>query len=713
MSDTTHQTEVQATVINTTPEEPMTATETNKIKLPNEIALWFEDLDPLLKNKDKFPEWALLSLDQWIAVYEICNGRYKRITLTGIAGSGKTFVVSFCKKLLETANHEVMLLASTGIAAFLIGGTTINKALSMGADNNYLPNGLADRMHPGKKPMRVAKGNQQVAGVQQRGRQSLETICRKIATNGLFSKDHRAKPLVVFFEEVGMSSAENLTIAVGLIEQYLGYNKVAQEQKRPVRFIFLGDYRQLTPVPSKHAGTPWTIYTNLAINTAKFDVLTYKEEGYGNINYSCKVEHFDSPLGINIPTNPALPIGNGNQSLIISLVNNHRQGDAGDFTKDLNSIGDGSADFTIGSDKVPMSVLSKVYCYDAEDKEWFNYVASKKKQNVILDESTLEDAIHIYYTNAAVSKRNTIGTDKAILHIKRNPKIYPKPLTHYYRDYPVIITSTNNRANPNARVDNSKIEQNALRDIAPIGVTTIGVDDRYYQQRIDAHRNVCQVTTAKETIMGYQRICVGMRWMCRLNISDMLKNGTTCTVTYVADDYFNVVVDNDPLKKHLRVEVNTQLFVSTNEYGLPIADIQGVPGHPAYALTFHKTQGMTVKESKVVLHIDETLVRNAIRNGMHGVFYVGLSRVQVAEQLIILYESSALVEVGLTALSKSNATVYKFIQYSEANMHKLLADRYDHTYHQAAVTPKPTAKPVIKAAAVTAPLDLPELDLFT
>lgn len=692
MSDT-NQTEVQATAIATP--------ETNKVKLPNEIARWFEGLDPLLKNKDKFPEWALLSLDQWIAVYEICNGRYRRITLTGIAGSGKSYVVSFCKKLLETANHEVLLLASTGIAAFLIGGTTINKALSMGADNNYLPNGLADRIHPGRKPMRVAKGNQQVAGVQQRGRQSLETICRKIATNGLFSKDHRAKPLVVFFEEVGMSSAENLTIAVGIIEQYLGYNKVAQEQKRPVRFVFLGDYRQLTPVPSKHAGTPWTIYTNLAINTAKFDVLTYKENAE-NIDYNCNVEKFDSPLGINIPTNPNLPISNSHHSLIISLVNNHRQGDAGDFTKDLNSIGDGSADFTIGSDKVPMSVLSKVFCYDAEDKEWFNYVAAKRKQNVILDESTLEDAIHIYYTNAAVSKRNTIGTDKAILQIKSNPALYPKSLNHYYRDYPVIITSTNNRANPRAQVDNSKIEQNALRDIAPIGVTTIGIDDEYYQQRIDAHRNVCQVSTPKETIMGYQRICVGMRWMCRLNISDMLKNGTTCTVTYVADDYFNVVVDNDPNKKHLRIEVNTQLFVSTNEYGLPIADIQGVPGHPAYALTFHKTQGMTVKESKVVLHIDETLVRNAIRNGMHGVFYVGLSRVRIAEQLIILYESSALVEVGLTALSKSNATVYKFIQYSEANMHKLLADRYAHTYHQAAVTTKPPVKPVIKPTALTA-----------
>lgn len=703
MSDT-NQTEVQA--INTTPEEPMTNNET-KVKLPNEIALWFEGLDPLLKNKDKFPEWALLSLDQWVAVYEVSNGRYSRITLTGIAGSGKSFVVSFCKKLLETANHEVMLLASTGISAFLIGGTTINKALSMGADNNFLPNGLADRLHPGKKPMRIAKGNQQVAGVQQRGRQSLETICRKIATNGLFSKDHRAKPLVIFFEEVGMSSAENLTIAVGLIEQYLGYNNLAQQQRRPVRFVFLGDYRQLTPVPSKHAGTPWTIHTNLAINKAKFESLTYQEEG-GNINYSCKVEQFNSPLGINIDSN----ISNSNHSLIISLVNNHRQGDAGDFTKDLNSIGEGSADFTIGSDKVPMSILSKVFCYDAEDKEWFNYVAGKKKQNVILDEFSLEDAIHIYYTNAAVSKRNTIGTDKAILHIKSNPELYPKPLTHYYRDYPVIISSTNNRANPNIRVDNSKIEQNALRDIAPIGVTTIGIDDQYYQQRLDAHRNVCHVTTAKETVMGYQRICVGMRWMCRLNISDMLKNGTTCTITYVADDYFNVVVDNDPLKKHLRVEANTQLFVSTNEYGLPIADIQGVPGHPAYALTFHKTQGMTVKESKVVLHIDETLVRNAIRNGMHGVFYVGLSRVQVADQLVILYESSSLVEIGLTALCKSNTTVYKFIQYSEANMHKLLTNKYNHTYQKPAVTPKPTSKRGVLATTTTLPNLEIEDDIF-
>src|SRR5436190_22447200 len=64
-----------------------------------------------------YKEWQTLSNDQMVAVYAICSSEYKAVNLMGRAGSGKTFVVMFCRKLLEAMQKEVRVIGSTGVAA--------------------------------------------------------------------------------------------------------------------------------------------------------------------------------------------------------------------------------------------------------------------------------------------------------------------------------------------------------------------------------------------------------------------------------------------------------------------------------------------------------------------------------------------------------------------------------------------------------------------
>lgn len=621
--------------------------------LPKEIQVWWAKLDSKLKDPSKFDNWLYLSADQWAAVYEIYNGRYKRITLCGQAGSGKSYVSKFAQKLLEESNKDVLMVASTGIAAYLSGGATINSAFSMGADSDILPMGLTDKIHHSVKPQRKGSGKVEF---QVQMRKSIESIVCKVQSNGLINKDSK-KELIIFFDEIGMFSSENLVIAIQIIQQHFAYTK------RPVRFVFLADYRQLLPI-NKPSETPWEMYSSLAIHEAKFETMIFTSDEQG-VKYSKELHKFPSQLGV-VKNEDGISINGG---IALSLITNHRQGENELFINNLNSVGDGTGSFTVGNASFVSSIAERIYLI--EGSEIYNWMAAKAKENVLANNEELAKGVHVYFSNRAVSERNTIGTAQAISTLKAK---YGENYKLHTRDYGVTITVAKGETNdPINRV---------LQDISPVGITTLSTKDPSYQHEKATHVNVASMLNKDIHTFAYQRICVGMRWMCRMNLSTKLRNGTVCTVTYVSDKYFNVVVDNDITKEHIRVEAQTELFVKKNGKGQPIAKVYGVPGHPAYALTYHKTQGITVPKGNIfVLHIDSAMVNFANQGNMHGLLYVGLSRVESLENLYIVYEANLPVEQGMNTMCKTNRSVFDFIKYTEFSMQQYLKGEYTHTFN--------------------------------
>lgn len=620
--------------------------------LPKEIQKWWVALQPQLKSTKDYSDWVNLSADQWVAIYEIYVGRYKRITICGPAGSGKSFVSKFAQKLLEASNKDVLMVASTGIAAYLSGGATINSAFSMGADNDILPIGLTDKIHHSVKPQRNVIGKTEF---QIQMRKSIEAIVRKVQANGLINKDKKNE-LVIFFDEIGMFSSENLTIAIQIIQQHFMYTK------RPVRFVFLADYRQLLPV-NRGSETPWSINNSLAIHEAKFETMSFTVTDQG-IVYSKDKHSLRSQLGV-VKTEAGISIASG---IALSLLTNHRQGENKAFIDDLNSVGDGTGSFTPNTNNFVSSIANRIFL--TENTETYNWLSAKNKQNVLADNNELEKAVHVYFSNRAVSERNTVGTAKAINNLKVQ---FGSNYNNHTRDYGVTIIA--------AKGETSDPVNRVLQDISPVGITTLSTKHPSYQHERNIHSNVASSLNKDIHTFAYQRVCVGMRWMCRMNLNTKLRNGTVCTVTYVSDKYFNVVVDNDLTKEHIRVEAETELFVKKNGKGQPIAKVYGVPGHPAYSLTYHKTQGITVPKGNLfVLHIDSSMVNFANKGGMHGLLYVGLSRVETIEQLYIIYEANVPVEQGMNAMCKTNSSVFEFIIYTEESMRQYLNNSFEHNY---------------------------------
>jgi hypothetical protein len=522
----------------------------------------------------------------------------------------------------------------------------------MGADSDILPMGITDKIHHSIKPQR--KGSSKTE-FQVQMRKSIESVVRKVQSNGLINKDSK-KELVIFFDEIGMFSSENLTIAIQIVQQHFAYTK------RPVRFVFLADYRQLLPI-NKPSETPWEVSSNLAIHAAKFETMMFNVTDEG-VNYFKEIHSLPSQLGV-IKTETGLEINGG---IALSLITNHRQGENKLFINNLNSVGDGTGSFSLVNGNFVSSIAERIYL--TEGSETYNWIAAKSKQNVLADNEELAKGIHVYFSNRAVSERNTIGTAQAIDNLKvkfgQNYKLHS-------RDYGVTITVAKGETNdPINRV---------LQDISPVGITTLSVKDPSYQHEKATHSDVASSLNKDIHTFAYQRVCVGMRWMCRMNLSTKLKNGTVCTVTYVSDKYFNVIVDNDSTKEHIRVEAQTELFVKKNGKGQPIAKVYGVPGHPAYALTYHKTQGITVpKGNTFVLHVDSAMVNFANNGNMHGLLYVGLSRVETLQQLYIMYEANVPVEQGMNAMCKTNQSVFDFIKYTEASMHQYLKGEFVHKF---------------------------------
>ncbi len=81
---------------------------------------------------------AMMSADQLSAVEGLITQRVS--VLTGGPGTGKSFVVNTIKTAFRLNDKSVKVVAPTGKAASLVGGTTIHRALGWGMNGNWGPN---------------------------------------------------------------------------------------------------------------------------------------------------------------------------------------------------------------------------------------------------------------------------------------------------------------------------------------------------------------------------------------------------------------------------------------------------------------------------------------------------------------------------------------------------------------------------------------------
>jgi ATP-dependent DNA helicase PIF1 len=77
-----------------------------------------------------------LNTKQALAVEQTMNG--DNILITGPAGTGKSFTIKYIIELLSTKNKNIGLTATTGTAAFIIGGQTIHSFMGMGINDETI-----------------------------------------------------------------------------------------------------------------------------------------------------------------------------------------------------------------------------------------------------------------------------------------------------------------------------------------------------------------------------------------------------------------------------------------------------------------------------------------------------------------------------------------------------------------------------------------------
>jgi ATP-dependent DNA helicase PIF1 len=78
----------------------------------------------------------LLNNKQLIAVEQTIKG--ENILITGPAGTGKSYTIKFIIELLKADNKNVGLTATTGTAAFIIGGQTIHSFMGLGISDGSI-----------------------------------------------------------------------------------------------------------------------------------------------------------------------------------------------------------------------------------------------------------------------------------------------------------------------------------------------------------------------------------------------------------------------------------------------------------------------------------------------------------------------------------------------------------------------------------------------
>lgn len=130
----------------------------------------------------------------------------KNIFLSGVAGTGKTYVLMTAVELLKASGRNVLVTAPTGIAASLIDGITIHKALG------YKPDQIIN--------IEKMKINSKAAGV-------------------LVDYD------TIVVDEISM-------VRIDLFDALCkSIKKAEKKKKKPIQLIISGDFAQLAPVMEK------------------------------------------------------------------------------------------------------------------------------------------------------------------------------------------------------------------------------------------------------------------------------------------------------------------------------------------------------------------------------------------------------------------------------------------------------------------------------
>jgi ATP-dependent DNA helicase PIF1 len=156
----------------------------------------------------------MLNEKQKLAVEQTMNG--ENILITGPAGTGKSYTIKYIIELLKTHNKNIGLTATTGTAAFIIGGQTIHSFMGMGI-----------------------------------GEETLAEIFIKIKNRSSIYRT-LAELDVLIIDEVSMMDAslfENISELLCYVKSHhLKDEGLLRKPFGGIQIIFIGDFCQLAPV---------------------------------------------------------------------------------------------------------------------------------------------------------------------------------------------------------------------------------------------------------------------------------------------------------------------------------------------------------------------------------------------------------------------------------------------------------------------------------